>query len=50
MGIDYHLDIVYRTMNLEVGDVFMKTTDDIKDYLSDTKLKQLLLQAMPLQQ
>lgn len=42
MGIDLHLDIDYKTVVMEVGDVFVMTTDGIHDYLSDAQIKFLL--------
>ena len=42
MGIDSHLDIDYKTLSIEVGDVFLMTTDGVHDYLSDSQLKEQL--------
>jgi len=42
MGIDLHLDIDYRTLDAEVGDLYVMTTDGIHDYLSDQSLKDYL--------
>ncbi len=42
MGIDSHLDIDYKTLAIEQGDVFLMTTDGIHDYLSDQQLKEHL--------
>ena len=42
MGIDSHLDIDYKTLAIENGDVFLMTTDGIHDYLNDQQLKQHL--------
>jgi len=39
MGIDSHLDIDYKTLAIEEGDVFLMTTDGIHDYLDDQQLK-----------
>lgn len=38
MGIDYRLDIDYRSVPVEVGDVFFISTDGIHDYLADKTL------------
>ena len=46
MGIDVHLDIDYKTLDLEVGDVFIMTTDGVHDVVNDATLKQLLNQAL----
>jgi len=42
MGIDSHLDIDYKTLAIEEGDIFLMTTDGIHDYLSDQQLKEHL--------
>lgn len=42
MGIDFHLDIDYRTVDLAEGDIYVMTTDGIHDYLNETQLKQQL--------
>ena len=42
MGIDSHLDIDYKTLAIEEGDVFVMTTDGIHDYLSDQQIKEHL--------
>lgn len=42
MGIDFHLDIDYKTINMEEGDIYVMTTDGIHDYLSDAQIKQQL--------
>ncbi len=42
MGIDFHLDIDYKTVDLQEGDIFVMTTDGIHDYLSDAQIKQHL--------
>jgi serine/threonine protein kinase len=48
MGIDFHLDIDYRTVDLEQGDIYVMTTDGIHDYLSEAQLKHLLLSSAAL--
>ncbi len=42
MGIDLHLDIDYKSFAIEVGDIFIMTTDGIHDYLNDAQIKSLL--------
>ncbi len=42
MGIDSHLDIDYRTLAIEQGDIFVMTTDGVHDYLSDQQIKEHL--------
>ncbi len=43
MGIDSHLDIDYKAVNAEVGDLYIMTTDGVHDYLDDSQIKQHLL-------
>ncbi len=38
MGIDYRLDIDYKSLAVEVGDVFFISTDGIHDYLAEKTL------------
>ncbi|MBL1320970.1 MAG: bifunctional protein-serine/threonine kinase/phosphatase [Methylophaga sp.] len=38
MGIDYRLDIDYKSLAVEVGDIFFISTDGVHDYLSDKKI------------
>ncbi|MCW9014323.1 MAG: bifunctional protein-serine/threonine kinase/phosphatase [Gammaproteobacteria bacterium] len=42
IGIDLHLDIDYKTLEAEVDDLFIMTTDGVHDYVSDQQLKNLL--------
>ncbi len=42
MGIDSHLDIDYKTLAIEQGDIFVMTTDGVHDYLSDQQIKEHL--------
>ena len=42
MGIDAHVDIDYRTLAVEPGDLFLFTTDGVTGYLTDNRLRQLL--------
>lgn len=42
MGIDYRLDIDYKSLPVEVGDVFFIATDGIHDYLSDKHISNTL--------
>ena len=44
MGIDPHLDIDYRSFAVEVGDLFLLTTDGIHDFVDDVTLKRLLIE------
>ncbi len=42
MGIDSHLDIDYKTVGMEIGDIYIMTTDGVHDYLDDNQIKQHL--------
>ena len=42
MGIDFHLDIDYKTVAMETGDIYIMTTDGVHDYLGDAEIKQLM--------
>ena len=48
MGIDFHLDIDYKTVDMAVGDLYVMTTDGIHDYLGDAQIKQHLQSAASL--
>lgn len=42
MGVDYRLDIDYKTVAVEEGDQFFISTDGIHDYLSDSEITGVL--------
>jgi len=42
MGIDYRLDIDYKALPVEVGDIFFIATDGVHDYLSDKEILEVL--------
>lgn len=42
LGIDLRLDIDYRSLPVEVGDLYLFTTDGVHEYLPPRELKQLL--------
>ena len=42
MGIDAHVDIDYRALAVEEGDIFLFTTDGVTGYLTDNRLRRLL--------
>ncbi len=42
MGVDYRLDIDYRKVVIEVGDLFFISTDGIHDYLTDKEINKIL--------
>lgn len=39
MGIDNHLDIDYKTVGMEIDDLYIMTTDGVHDYLNDNQIK-----------
>ncbi len=42
MGIDAHVDIDYRSLAVEPGDIFLFTTDGVTGYVTDNRLRELL--------
>ena len=50
MGIDMHLDIDYKTLDVEVADIFIMTTDGVHDYVHDAAIKNLLTDTTDLDQ
>lgn len=42
LGVDYALDIDYKSLPVEAGDCFVLLTDGVYEWLSDNQLKQLL--------
>jgi serine/threonine protein phosphatase PrpC len=42
MGIEPHLEVDYRSLALEPGDLFLMTTDGVHDFIDDKALKKLL--------
>ena len=48
MGIDFHLDIDYKIVDMARGDLYVMTTDGIHDYLGDAQIKQHLQSAASL--
>jgi serine/threonine protein kinase len=48
MGIEPHLEVDYQVLAVEVGDLFMMTTDGVHDFIDEKKLKKLLVNATDL--
>jgi serine/threonine protein kinase/serine/threonine protein phosphatase PrpC len=42
MGIELHMEIDYRSLPVEVDDIYLLTTDGVHDYLEDTELAEFL--------
>ena len=49
MGIELHLDIDYRSLPLETGDVFVMLTDGVYEFVPDAAIKTCLQQGDDLQ-
>lgn len=49
MGMDTHLEIDYRTVELEEGDTFLLSTDGVHDSLEPSQMKRIIQQADDLQ-
>ena len=45
IGVDLHIDIDYKSIELEADDVFVMTTDGIHDYLSDLQIREIISQS-----
>lgn len=48
LGVDYALDIDYKSLAVEAGDCFVLMTDGVYEWLSDHQLKQMLTAATDL--
>lgn len=42
MGIDPHLEVDYQAISLELGDLFLMTTDGVHDFIDEKSIKKLL--------
>ena len=42
MGIELHMEIDYRSLPVEVGDIYLLTTDGVHDYVDDNTLAECL--------
>ena len=42
MGIDMHLEVDYRRVELEAGDIFVLTTDGVHDFMADRDIAQIV--------
>jgi len=42
MGLDVKLDVDYRSVDLEIGDIFFLSTDGIHDFVKDRDLRSIL--------
>lgn len=44
MGIDLHLEIDYRRAELEVGEIYVLTTDGVHDFINDKEIARIILE------
>jgi len=44
LGIDLRVDIDYKTLDIEVDDVFIQLTDGVYEFITDSKIKDITLQ------
>ncbi|HAD09911.1 MAG TPA: protein kinase [Porticoccaceae bacterium] len=42
LGIDLRLDIDYRKLPVQIGDIFLQTTDGVYEFVSDEVMRQLI--------
>ncbi len=49
MGIDVHLEIDYRHIELEAGNIFVLTTDGVHDFITDKRIASLISDTHDLQ-
>ncbi len=42
IGIDMHLDIDYRTTNVEEGDIYFFSTDGVHDFIGDKEIQEII--------
>ncbi len=50
IGVDLHLDLDYKTVDLEVNDLFVMTTDGIHDYLGQKEIRDIVIKSNDLEQ
>ena len=43
LGIELHLDIDYKTLPADVGDIFIQLTDGVYEFISDSNIKKTLI-------
>ncbi len=44
MGIEPHLEVDYRNLSLQPGDIFFLSTDGVHDFISEKELKRLIIE------
>lgn len=42
LGMDVNLDVDFRTLELQAGDIFLLTTDGVHEFVSDRQMQQML--------
>lgn len=48
MGIDLHVDIDYKSVAVEVGDIYMLSTDGVHEFITDENIQTFLEEDKPL--
>lgn len=48
MGIDLHVDIDYKSVAVEAGDIYMLSTDGVHEFITDGKIQAFLAEDKPL--
>jgi len=43
LGIELRVDIDYKTLTIEVGDIFIQLTDGVYEFITDSRIKETLL-------
>jgi serine/threonine protein kinase len=43
LGVDIHLNIDYKTLPIEVGDIYFLSTDGVHDFVNDSTLQTLII-------
>ena len=46
MGLDVHLDVDYRSLDMELGDLFFLSTDGVHDFIQDQDIQDELTQLL----
>ncbi len=49
LGVDNHLEVDCRGIDLRVNDIFLLTTDGVHDFVDDDCLREILLESLPVE-
>jgi len=50
MGIDVHIDVDYKSVAVESGDIYMLSTDGVHEFITDGNIQSFLTEDKPLQE